>query len=210
MPFVARHSGACNQFKHDLNNYLAGLGGKAPLSMLEEIIKSRQFHPSIQARLETAQASNDVPGESTGCRSRDEFRQTLRIAVIKLMTDLKLDALIYPTWSNPPRAIGDLNTPAGDNSQLFAPSTGFPAITVPMGFTRGQYAARRPAVSGTSMGRAAHSFASPMRTSRAHITDAHPRCLDPLIPHPPIFNPTTICQSTNPPIFQYRIQYSPV
>jgi Asp-tRNA(Asn)/Glu-tRNA(Gln) amidotransferase A subunit family amidase len=32
--------------------------------------------------------------------------------------------------------IGDLNTPHGDNSQLFSPSTGFPAITVPMGFTR--------------------------------------------------------------------------
>ena len=130
-------SGTCNQFKHDLNNYLAGLRGKAPQSTLEEIIKSRQFHPSIQVRLETAQASNDVPGQSAGCRSRDEFRKTLRTAVIKLMTDRKLDALIYPTWSNPPRPIGDLNTPAGDNNQLFAPSTGFPAITVPMGFTRG-------------------------------------------------------------------------
>jgi amidase len=44
---------------------------------------------------------------------------------------------VYPTWSNPPRLIGDLNTPAGDNNQFFAPSTGFPAITVPMGATRG-------------------------------------------------------------------------
>ena len=129
--------GTCNQFKADLNNYLAGLRGKAPLSTLEEIIKSRQFHPSIQVRLETAQASTDVPGQSAGCRSRDEFRQTLRTAVINLMTNRKLDALIYPTWSNPPRLIGDLNTPAGDNNQLFAPSTGFPAITVPMGFLRG-------------------------------------------------------------------------
>ena len=48
----------------------------------------------------------------------------------------RLDALAYPTWSNPPRLIGDLNTPAGDNSQLFSPSTGFPAISVPMGYTR--------------------------------------------------------------------------
>jgi amidase len=48
-----------------------------------------------------------------------------------------LDALVHPTWSNPPRLIGDLNTPGGDNNQLFAPSTGFPAITVPMGYTRG-------------------------------------------------------------------------
>jgi Asp-tRNA(Asn)/Glu-tRNA(Gln) amidotransferase A subunit family amidase len=48
----------------------------------------------------------------------------------------RLDALVYPTWSNPPRLIGDLNTPHGDNNQLFSPSTGFPAITVPMGHTR--------------------------------------------------------------------------
>jgi Asp-tRNA(Asn)/Glu-tRNA(Gln) amidotransferase A subunit family amidase len=33
--------------------------------------------------------------------------------------------------------IGDLNTAAGDNSQFFSPTTGFPAVNVPMGFTRG-------------------------------------------------------------------------
>ncbi len=129
--------GGCNQFKHDLNRYLAGLGEKAPMHSLDEIIKSRQFHPSIQARLESSQASNDVPGESAGCQSRDGFREKLRAAVLKLMSDQRLDALIYPTWSNPPRLIGDLNTPGGDNNQFFSPSTGFPAITVPMGYTRG-------------------------------------------------------------------------
>jgi Asp-tRNA(Asn)/Glu-tRNA(Gln) amidotransferase A subunit family amidase len=48
-----------------------------------------------------------------------------------------LDAFVYPTWSNPPRLIGDLNTPHGDNSQVFSPVTGWPAINVPMGYTRG-------------------------------------------------------------------------
>jgi Asp-tRNA(Asn)/Glu-tRNA(Gln) amidotransferase A subunit family amidase len=129
--------GSCNQLRHDLNAYLAALGDKAPVHSLEEIITSRRFHPSIQARLESAQASNDVPGESPGCRSRAEFRAKLGAAVIALLDDLRLDALVYPTWSNPPRLIGDLNTPGGDNNQFFAPSTGFPAITVPMGYTRG-------------------------------------------------------------------------
>ena len=49
----------------------------------------------------------------------------------------QLDAFVYPTWSHPPRLIGDLNTPHGDNSQFFSPETGFPAIQVPMGYTRG-------------------------------------------------------------------------
>jgi Asp-tRNA(Asn)/Glu-tRNA(Gln) amidotransferase A subunit family amidase len=129
--------GGCNQFKYDLNRFLGALGDKAPMHSLEEIIKSRRFHPSIQARLESSQASEDVPGETAGCKARDEFREKLRGAVLTLMTDQRLDALIYPTWSNPPRLIGDLNTPGGDNNQFFSPSTGFPAITVPMGFTRG-------------------------------------------------------------------------
>jgi len=129
--------GGCNQFKYDLNRYLAALGDKAPLHSLEEIVKSRRFHPSIQQRLESSQAADDVPGESAGCKSREEFRDKLRAAVLKLMEEKQLDALIYPTWSNPPRFIGDLNSPGGDNNQLFAPSTGFPAITVPMGYTRG-------------------------------------------------------------------------
>jgi Asp-tRNA(Asn)/Glu-tRNA(Gln) amidotransferase A subunit family amidase len=129
--------GGCNQFKYDLNRYLTGLGEKAPARSLADVIKSRNFHPSIQVRLESAEASTDLPGESTGCRSRDEFRVKLRAAVLKVMDDLQLDAMIYPTWSNVPRLIGDLNTPGGDNNQFFSPSTGFPAITVPMGFTRG-------------------------------------------------------------------------
>ena len=127
---------ACNQFKYDLNRYLTALGDVAPIHSLDEIIDSRRFHPSIETRLEAARKATDVPGETPGCKARDDFRAQLRAAVLKLMSDRELDALIYPTWSNPPRLIGDLNTPAGDNNQLFAPSTGFPAITVPMGYTR--------------------------------------------------------------------------
>ena len=126
--------GGCNTFKYELNRYLSGLGDKAPKHSLEEIVKSRQFHPSVQLRLESSQAADDVPGKTPGCVSRAEFRADLRRAVAKLLDDGHLDAVAYPTWSNPPRLIGDLNTPHGDNNQLFAPGTGFPAITVPMGF----------------------------------------------------------------------------
>ena len=61
----------------------------------------------------------------------------MRGAVTQLMDAERLDALVYPTWSNPPRLIGDLNTPHGDNSQVFSPVTGFPAIQVPMGYSVG-------------------------------------------------------------------------
>jgi Asp-tRNA(Asn)/Glu-tRNA(Gln) amidotransferase A subunit family amidase len=130
-------TGSCNQFKYDIEAWLARQGDRAPVHTVAEIIQSRRFHPTIQPRLEAAQAESLPPARNPGCRSRDEFRAWLRTAVTAAMDSLKLDALVYPTWSNPPRLIGDLNTPAGDNSQLFSPSTGFPAITVPMGYTRG-------------------------------------------------------------------------
>jgi Asp-tRNA(Asn)/Glu-tRNA(Gln) amidotransferase A subunit family amidase len=129
--------GGCNTFKFEIDRYLASVGEAAPMHSLEQIVKSQQFHPSIRPRLETSLAADDVPGRSPGCVSRAAFRADLRVAVSKLLDDQRLDAVVYPTWSNPPRLIGDLNTPHGDNNQLFAPSTGFPAITVPMGYARG-------------------------------------------------------------------------
>jgi amidase len=131
------HRGQCNPFKYDLERWIASTGGRTPLKTLDEIIKSNRYHPSIQKRLELAQAVDLPPERNPGCKDREEFREGLRAAVLRMMDELKLDALVYPTWSNPPRLIGDLNTPAGDNSQLFSPSTGWPAITVPMGYTRG-------------------------------------------------------------------------
>ena len=130
-------SGACNPFKYDFNAWLAQQGERVPVKSLEAVIRSRRFHPSVEGRLTAAQAVDTAPPLSGGCRSRDEFRARLRAGVLSLMDTQRLDALAYPTWSNPPRLIGDLNTPHGDNSQLFSPSTGFPAISVPMGYTRG-------------------------------------------------------------------------
>lgn len=131
-------TGGCNPFKFDLNGYLAALGADGPpVHSLAEIIKSGRFHPTIQRRLEQGELVNTPPDQTPGCQARDRFRDALRTAILGVMDSLHLDAFVYPTWSNPPRLIGDLNTPAGDNSQLFSPSTGFPAINVPMGYTRG-------------------------------------------------------------------------
>ncbi|MEJ2679394.1 MAG: amidase family protein, partial [Gemmatimonadota bacterium] len=71
------------------------------------------------------------------CDTVNDNAAALRAAVLRLMDDQRLDALIYPTWNNPPRLIGDLNTPDGNNSWKLSPPTGFPAITVPMGFVKG-------------------------------------------------------------------------
>jgi Asp-tRNA(Asn)/Glu-tRNA(Gln) amidotransferase A subunit family amidase len=131
-----RQQGGCNRFKADLERYFAARGANAPVKTIDEIIRSRKYHPTVEQRLRDAAQVTETPEASAGCQSRERVRSALREAVQQMMDTLQLDAAIYPTWSNPPRLIGDLNTPHGDNSQLFSPSTGFPAITVPMGCTR--------------------------------------------------------------------------
>jgi Asp-tRNA(Asn)/Glu-tRNA(Gln) amidotransferase A subunit family amidase len=131
-----RELGPCMGFKYDINRYLASQGNLVPVKNLAEIIKSGRFHPSVQFRLEQAEKGPENGPDTPACRAEMAYREKVRLAVLDTMDKLHLDAFIYPTWSNPPRLIGDLNTPAGDNSQFFSPTTGFPAINVPMGFTR--------------------------------------------------------------------------
>jgi len=135
---LTRGQGGCNPFKFDLERYFAARGEGAPVKTLGEVVRSRKFHPSIEARLVSGDSVTVAPEATPGCTFREEVvKPRVRAAVTKMMDSLRLDALVYPTWSNPPRLIGDQSTPAGDNSQLFSPTTGFPSMTVPMGYTRG-------------------------------------------------------------------------
>jgi Asp-tRNA(Asn)/Glu-tRNA(Gln) amidotransferase A subunit family amidase len=129
--------GPCMGFKYDLNHFLAARANSVPVKDLAAIIQSRGFHPTVQRRLEEAEKGPENAPDSPACVAETSYREQFRAAVLKTMERLNLDAFVYPTWSNPPRLIGDLNTPAGDNSQVFSPTTGFPAINVPMGYTRG-------------------------------------------------------------------------
>ncbi|MDH4065601.1 MAG: amidase family protein, partial [Acidobacteriota bacterium] len=129
--------GPCMGFKYDINRYLAAHGNRVPVKSLTEIVASRRFHPSVQRRLEQAEQGPENGPDTPACQAEMAYRAQVRQAVLTSMDALELDAFVYPTWSNPPRLIGELNTPHGDNSQFFSPTTGFPSIQVPMGYTRG-------------------------------------------------------------------------
>ena len=126
----------CDRFKADINSYLATLGPLAPMRSLDEIIASQKFHPSIQKNLLDSQIE-PPPDRNARCEDAGLNRSHLAQGVLKVMDDARIDALVYPTWNNPPRLIGDLNSPHGNNSNRLSPPTGFPAMTVPMGFVRG-------------------------------------------------------------------------
>lgn len=126
----------CGRFKTDINAYLASLCPRAPVRSLDEIVASGKYHPSIAGRLRDFQRFTS-PEEDKECREAAANVPRLRAGVRAVLSAGRLHALVYPTWSNPPRLIGDLNTPHGNNSWQISPPTGFPAITVPMGYVHG-------------------------------------------------------------------------
>ncbi|WP_246943188.1 amidase [Bacillus pinisoli] len=123
--------------KKDINAYLETLGPNAPVKTLDDIINSGQYHPSIQKGLKYAQ-SVELPLEGNPDFFKSEVnREVYRLAILKAMTDQDVDIIIFPTWNYPPRKVGDLESPHGNNSYQMSPPTGFPALTVPMGYSYG-------------------------------------------------------------------------
>ncbi|GAB3791922.1 hypothetical protein GCM10028819_01240 [Spirosoma humi] len=125
------------QLRRDFNLYLANLGPNAPHKTLASIIKSKQFHPYLEKSLLDAQADTLAPEAHKGWGKNLALRERLRQLLLRAMDSSQVDVLVYPSFSYPPRLIGDLNTPSGTNNNALSPPTGFPAFSVPMGFTYG-------------------------------------------------------------------------
>ena len=123
----------CNTFRRDLDKYLSTLRDP-PYKTLREIVASGLYSGYIAERLVNMA---EAPELTCGDVYSEARNIKLREAVYAMMDEARIDVLVYPTWSNPPRLIGDLESPHGDNSQYISPHTGMPALSVPMGFTRG-------------------------------------------------------------------------
>lgn len=153
----------CGDFASDLNAYLAK-HPNAPFHDLKSIVASGLFLPYIEEEIRGAIAPPKPDDRRTPCPDvyHDAPKIAFRDALAAAMLEQHLDAIVYPTWSNPPREVGDTKSPAGDNSQVLSPQTGFPAITVPMGFTHGMLPAGLtfvgPAFSEATLIRYAYDF----------------------------------------------------
>ncbi|MFT2091178.1 amidase [Paraglaciecola sp. 2405UD69-4] len=138
---LTKATGFCSRFRYDLNNYLNTLTNNQDIKTLQDVVDQKKHRPENAGSLKWGLSvpANVTPAQQTPpCVDveGDPRRKTLLDAVVSTMDSLKLDAIVYPTWSNPPRKIGDSQSPSGNNSGKVAPHTGQPAITVPMGYVR--------------------------------------------------------------------------
>ena len=143
---LAEHLAAsnfCNRFRYDMAQYLASLGPGAPFTDVAEVLETGEYHPYIEERLHffVANPADVHPSElDPSCPDLPDHpgRQAYRQDVVESMDAARIDVIAYPSWTNPPasleRAIEEY---LGDNSQLVAPATGLPAVSVPMGYSHG-------------------------------------------------------------------------
>ena len=129
------------EFKADLNAYLAGLGPKAPVRTLQDIIdfNERNKEKEMQWFGQEIFVMAQKKGPLTEKKYRDALARNLRMSrtqgIDATMTKYKLDAIVAPTGS-PPWVTDLVN---GDHfsgaSSTPAAVAGYPNINVPAGFS---------------------------------------------------------------------------
>jgi hypothetical protein len=103
---------------------------------VEELLASGLHASQLQGFLDIANAIPDDYLAGEDYRRRLAARTTLGLAILKVMDDNRLDALVYPTARRIAPVVG--GNQIGSNAGLSA-QTGFPAISLPAGFTPGGF-----------------------------------------------------------------------
>ena len=117
------------EFKEDLAAYLAN-SGNPPVHSLEEIVNGGLFHSALETNFNTRVASKGR--DSYDYKIAMAKRTAIQQSILKLMEEQKLDVLAYPTLRRKPALIG---VPQGGGTCQLSAATGFPAISMPAGFT---------------------------------------------------------------------------
>ena len=133
----------CRRFRYDMYQYLSSLGEDAPIHDVLEVLETGQYADYTE---ESLRRNENMPLDvhprdwDPPCPdyAEHEQRQGYLSELQAAMDGAEVDAIIYPSWRNPPAHLDRAREEyLGDNSQLVAPATGMPAITVPMGYTYG-------------------------------------------------------------------------
>jgi Asp-tRNA(Asn)/Glu-tRNA(Gln) amidotransferase A subunit family amidase len=120
------------EFKTLLNAYLSAITS-APTKSLGDIIASGRFHKaSLESFLYGAdRLTNGL--EEQDYKERLLRNQRIRQMLISVFTEYKLDAMVYPLQKRLVVPLSECNQL--DRNGILASVTGFPAITVPAGFS---------------------------------------------------------------------------
>ena len=138
---ITEEIGFCGRCRYDVGQYLKSLE-EPPCLDVNKVLETEEYAPESQESFDyfsqyPLEIEPDDWEEPRPIWPNHQLRNQLLANTIEAMENAQLDALIYPTWSNPPAHIDEaVEEYKGDNSQLLVPDAGLPAVTVPMGYWR--------------------------------------------------------------------------
>lgn len=118
------------EFKFDLMDYLAKYPS-APVHSLGEILDRGDYHVALEAGFK--QSNEPEQRDSEAHRVALHKRAAVHELITAALEEQKLDAIAYPVLSRKPALIGE--PVRGANTCQISASSGFPALSVPAGFT---------------------------------------------------------------------------
>lgn len=131
----------CADFRKDLESFLREYVKDDRVRTLEDVIRIGTNSSYTEKRIQAFAANSgrwNLPEVPCGDAYSDPMRIAFREAIEHAMDSLHLDAIVYPSWNQPPARIDFFQEEyKGDNNQVIAPHTGQPAFTVPMGSSGG-------------------------------------------------------------------------
>ena len=130
--------GTQGEGKYTINRYLLERGDANIRSNADLIAKARFYNdPNFPDRKQAREAAERAPDLDTSTRLQTRF--ALQTVLLQCMEEQRLDALVSPTSTVPPRKLTSPREPAVNGRPPIGWSVigqqGFPAITVPAGFT---------------------------------------------------------------------------
>ena len=117
-------------FREHLDTYLHQLGDKVQVHSIADILASGKYHPGIG---ETLRRALLLKAHGPEYEQRLQRRQDVSRTTLALMDEHQLDALVYPHQK---RLVVPTGQPQLERNGVLGAVTGFPAFTVPAGFSQ--------------------------------------------------------------------------
>ena len=131
------------QGRYWLDRYLRERGD-TNISSTADLLEKANYYDDPNFPDHRARHVRALEARELDMSARMQSRFAVQTIVLACMADRELDAVVYPTSNIPPMKLGSprgpaINGRAGDGVWRFLGRNGFPAVTVPVGFTTVMY-----------------------------------------------------------------------
>lgn len=118
----------------DWEKFFAYEGPTFPVRTVAELRDSKKVHPLHAARIAEVAAVTQSPEDDAQTVKGRADEQMYRDRIGAAMDAAKVDAIVFPVWTHPPKINGDRGQTPQGSMTFIGSATQWPVVVVPMGF----------------------------------------------------------------------------